>query len=83
MPHVRQRSIQPNHVAREQIELILLELFLHLFLLIRLHLDWFSHLAGLARIFAHHRCRSPLFQLHRAICLRYAFQVIVPVVYVV
>jgi len=29
MPHVRQGPIQPDHVAGQQVELILLELLLH------------------------------------------------------
>lgn len=70
-------TIEPDHVAGEKVELILLELLLHLFELIRLHFHSFAHLAGLARVLTHDGRRSPLFQLRRAICFRYAFEFVV------
>lgn len=33
VPHVRERPIQPDHVAGQQVELVLLELLLHQLLL--------------------------------------------------
>lgn len=70
-------TIEPDHVAGEKVELILLELLLHLFELMRLHFHSFAHLAGLARVLTHDGRRSPLFQLRRAICFRYAFEFVV------